>query len=433
MQKDITSRMRQRDKDGRWTMFATICIGIAVPAVIFGRATIMTFLAAPILAAILRKDIRLFQFAHDILKQNRVLGIAAAVTIFFWLMSSINSIEMAKSLGTWARTLAIVALGVIITAYLTPSRRRLDLSLKSLILTSFSVLTLYAIFSLYIHPAPFEIFQFFKGPNSILLQTLKPYHSVAACILPIIVWAGFRLGSVYKVLSLLSIPLTLLLIYGKGIQTGLSALFGLSGAALIVSLIMALKCLPILYIRVFVIAIFVVIISGAIYLINGLPTPPVSLSQLPELPLPDWHRQVIWGFTVEVIKSTPFFGVGPNTINLLPGAKELIPGLNQEYIPSHPHNWLFEIAAETGLIGLTVFLFAFLLAIQVLIGRAIENDNEALAATALFAAFWVSSLANFSIWSTWWLTVFAVLVSFPLAAMIAEHRRAKDQQNFPSS
>ena len=425
MPKEFTSRMRQRDKDGRWTMFATICIGIAIPAVIFGRATIMTFLAAPILAAILRKDIKLFQFARDTLKQNRVLGIAVALTIIFWLVSSITSIEMAKSLGTWARTLAIVALGVLLTAYLTSSRRRLDLSLKSLILTSFGVLAFYAIFSMYIHPAPFEIFRFFKGANLILLQTLKPYFSVAACILPIIVWAGFRLGSIYKVLSLLSIPLTLLLIYAKGIQTGLSAMFGLSGAILIVGFILAIKRLPISYIRVFVIAIFVMAICSATYLINGLPEPPVALNQLPELPLPDWHRQVIWGFTVEVIKGTPFLGVGPNTINLLPGAKELIPGLNQEYIPSHPHNWLLEIAAETGLIGLAVFLLAFLLAIQVLIARAIGNNTEALAATALFAAFWVSSLANFSIWSTWWLTVFAVLVSFPLAAMIADHRCAK--------
>ena len=25
--------------------------------------------------------------------------------------------------------------------------------------------------------------------------------------------------------------------------------------------------------------------------------------------------------------------------------------MNQEYIPSHPHNWLLEIGAETGLVG----------------------------------------------------------------------------------
>jgi O-antigen ligase len=209
-------------------------------------------------------------------------------------------------------------------------------------------------------------------------------------------------------------------------------LFGLSGAALIIVLIIAVKRLPVLYTRIFVILMFVVTVVSATYVINGLPTPPVSLNQPPELPLPDWHRQVIWGFTIEVIKSTPFFGVGPNTINLSPGAKELIPGLNQEYIPSHPHNWLLEIAAETGLIGLTVFLFAFLLATQLLITRAIGNNAEALAATALSATFWISSLANFSIWATWWLTIFSVLVSFPLAAMIAEHRCKEVSKDFTS-
>tara|TARA_B100000676_G_C18088651_1_gene857409 strand:+ start:1591 stop:2916 length:1326 start_codon:yes stop_codon:yes gene_type:complete len=432
MPEELSSRTRPRDEDGRWTMFATICIGIAVPAVIFGRATIVPFLAAPILAALLRKDIKVCQFAIDIFQQNRLLVIVVSATIVFWLVSCITSIEMFKSLSTWARTLAIVALGVILTAYLTPSRSRLNLALKSLILTSFGILAFYAIFSVYIHPAPFEIYRLVKGPQSILLQTLKPYYSVAACILPIIVWAGLRLGSIYKILSLLSIPLTLLLIYAKGIQPGLSALFGLSGAALIIVLILALKRLPVLYTRIFVISMCVVTTVSATYVINGLPTPPVSLHQLPELPLPDWHRQVIWGFTIEVIKSTPFLGVGPNTINLSPGAKELIPGLNQEYIPSHPHNWLLEIAAETGLVGLTVFLFAFLLAIQLLITRAIGNNAEALAATALSATFWISSLANFSIWATWWLTIFSVLVSFPLAAMIADHRCKAASKDFTS-
>src|SRR3546814_15846763 len=43
-----------------------------------------------------------------------------------------------------------------------------------------------------------------------------------------------------------------------------------------------------------------------------------------------------------------------NVVNNLPGAHELIPGINAEYIPSHPHNWMLEILVETGWIGLAL-------------------------------------------------------------------------------
>ena len=145
-----------------------------------------------------------------------ILVMAVAATILLWLVSSVASIDPVKSLSTWARTAAILGLGVMLTAFLSQSKRRVDLALKSLTISSFGLLLFYAVFSLYIHPAPFELFCLIKGPNAIVLQTLKPYFSVSACILPIVVWAGFRLGSFHKWIALFSIPLTFLLIYGKG-------------------------------------------------------------------------------------------------------------------------------------------------------------------------------------------------------------------------
>ena len=137
----------------------------------------------------------------------------------------------------------------------------------------------------------------------------------------------------------------------------------------------------------------------------------------PKLSIPDRHRQVIWGFTLEIIKESPFFGVGPNAVNLVDGADTVIPFFNQEYIPSHPHNWFLEIAAETGIIGLLAFLVSLVLSLRTLARRAYQGSGPAWATIMLFGVFWISSLGNFSIWSTWWLTVFATLMSFPLAAM----------------
>ena len=73
-----------------------------------------------------------------------------------------------------------------------------------------------------------------------------------------------------------------------------------------------------------------------------------------ELSFPDWHRQVIWGFTVEVAKSAPVLGVGPNAINLLPGANELIPDEPRVYPLSSPQlaarNWRRNGLSRIGLI-----------------------------------------------------------------------------------
>src|SRR3546814_12594177 len=85
-------------------------------------------------------------------------------------------------------------------------------------------------------------------------------------------------------------------------------------------------------------------------------SPPVPFQGRDSLRLPtfviDAHRQVIWSFTLEHVAIAPWFGVGMNVVNNLPGAHELIPGINAEYIPSHPHNWILEIIVETGWIGL---------------------------------------------------------------------------------
>tara|TARA_Y100001968_G_C18996294_1_gene543769 strand:+ start:193 stop:633 length:441 start_codon:yes stop_codon:yes gene_type:complete len=133
------------------------------------------------------------------------------------------------------------------------------------------------------------------------------------------------------------------------------------------------------------------------------------------LPFPDPHRQVIWGFTIDVIKAFPITGVGPNTINMVPGAKNIIPYFNQEYVPSHPHNWMLEVAAETGILGLFALLITMGLGLKNLIITSKRNPGAAWTAIALLAVFWISSLGNFSIWSSWWLSTLSILLIFPIA------------------
>jgi O-antigen ligase len=408
-----------------WANLAAILAGVAVPAVVFGRAVLLPLLVVPVALAIYRinwTSLKTPKFRTD---DRGLLAYAICATSLIWLISSFGSIEPAKSLATWSRTIALIALAYFLISFLSSSERLLEMSIKALITTSAFVLTA-SVYSLYVNEIPFEIYRFFKGTNAILLQTLKPYYSVSACILPVVLWGGWRYRKVWGVLALSHIPLTALLVYGRGEQPGLSSIFGLFASIALIGVIASIKFFSARTVWVVVASLIVSIIIAASYVIYQLPVPPVSATQAPNLMFPDWHRQVIWGFTAEVVKDAPFLGVGPNTVNLVFGANEIIPGLNQEYIPAHPHNWPLEIAAETGLLGFTCFAFTLFIALRCLGRIALKGNSAAWAAIALFGAFWSSSLANFSIWSAWWLTVLCVLISLTTAALILENQRSDD-------
>src|SRR3546814_7070845 len=162
-------------------------------------------------------------------------------------------------------------------------------------------------------------------------------------------------------------------------------------------------------------------------------SPPVPFEVMYSLRLPtfviDAHRQVIWSFTLEHVASAPWFGVGMNVVNNLPGAHELIPGINAEYIPSHPHNWILEILVETGWIGLALVV-AILALLAWKITQRLRRRHAGGAATAgLFVAFWTMSLSNFSIWSSWWQGAFLTL----LVMLLAVPRRGFGDRSGPAT
>ena len=120
--------------------------------------------------------------------------------------------------------------------------------------------------------------------------------------------------------------------------------------------------------------------------------------------LVDFQRQTIWAFTLEIWENAPWFGIGPNTINYLPGANAPLPGdKNLQLIPGHPHNWMFELLAETGAIGLTLITIAiFLFGIYWLKKYSRDTDLGTLCLLLIYSGYWGSGLFNFSYWSAWW-------------------------------
>ncbi|MBO45162.1 MAG: hypothetical protein CMM28_15720 [Rhodospirillaceae bacterium] len=411
----------------RWQTYAAISLGLGTPALVLGKTLIFASLFLPALAVL--AHVQFFQKnpISRSLKENRWLIYLALCTASLWLISSIFSYDNSKSLLTWMRIILLISFFYLLVNFLRSDKNLLPICLKSLI-SGYGIILVVANFSLYIDSMIFDLYaSVFKteivsevlriSPVPVLLQLLKPFYSVAACALPIILWAGLRMGGLWRNISFASVPLILILLYGNGLQPGMSAAFGV--AAALCAFIFTLLLLRLN--RLSVITVLVVTISAAsifaVFILISLPVPPVSPEPLPKLPLPDWHRQVIWGFTLDVAMQYPLLGIGPNTINLFPGASAIIPGMNQEYVPSHPHNWFLEIFSETGLLGVISLIATLCAAFAILFKRAAQKAVPAIAAITLLASFLCSSLGNFSIWSMWWLATLGVLLCLPLAAL----------------
>jgi len=426
----LSSNPAGRESDGRLeqlTALAAISLGLAAPMLMFGKAPIFVFLFLPALVAL--ANARRFEWPARSAATGgyRLFGYAAAATALLWLVSSIVSSDVTRSLVTVSRTVMLFVLAYFLIDFLRRRKDLLDTGLRALVVTS-AIMLFAGNFSLYIDSSAFDFYSALRGQEPVLLQLLKPFDSVAACMLPVILWAGYRLGGPWRLVALITVPLTLAMLYGKGQQSGVSALFGLAAACAAFGFISLARRLPRWLTYAVIAALGALALALAVYILTHLPVPPVEAVPAPQLPLPDWHRQVIWGFTLNVLAQFPFFGVGPDTINFVPGAGDLVPGLNQEYVPSHPHNWMLEIASETGLLGLFALLVTMLVGLRLLFLRALAGEVPASIAIAVLAAFWCSSLGNFSIWAFWWLSVLAVLLSFPLAALGAASEVSDNSQ-----
>jgi O-antigen ligase len=130
------------------------------------------------------------------------------------------------------------------------------------------------------------------------------------------------------------------------------------------------------------------------------------------------HRAYIYDFVLNSIWQRPLIGWGVDAASLLPGAEQVIPSLQRNLLPSHPHNAVLEVWVEMGVVG--AVLGAVLL--WLVLGR-VENGlpcrAERAAAFAAFAAYFVISLLSFSLWATWWLSV-AVIAGFLFRALDGE-------------
>lgn len=384
---------------------AVLVTALAVPLVTFGRGALQGALAVAVLlalAAAWRGRLPLID-----LRQCRPVLIAVGAVAVAWIPSVAVSLDPLISFAGWARTIALAVGSMVLWTTLRRDEEGYRLALKLLVVASVLAIV------------PAAVLTSLLDVSHPVARSMKSKASAFAVFLPVIVHAGVTLRRRWLVMAVVAAAGVVALVLGTGSRSGMA---GLAAASAIILSLYAIRRH-----RYWIIAIGVVAALVLVGKAKPWDRPYDADTARYELYLPhsmfDTHRQVIWRFTFHKYLEKPVFGWGINVINQSPGAGDNVPGMNQEFIPSHPHSWLVEVSAETGTVGFLVFVGALAWGFARL-GRAYMGSagSSALAGLAAMTVFWSSAAFNFSIWAVWWELV--LMVSLALA--FGRRRQAAD-------
>ena len=388
-------------------------LGCALPVQVAGRGTIagalliafLCFLSLPQKAVYLK---RLFKATRSF------AGVVLLLTFILWLPNAFYSIDPIRSLESTVRSFAFIGLGALFWAVLVENERARDLSKRALLVASAIAVSI----AIVAQTAVPELYWFLhlKGWTSAPVGTsLKPFSALAVLIIPAIIWAGVRLKGAWSIIAAANTIGFLAMIW---LTYNRAAIAGFLGIIVIAAGLTALSHRRRLIRTALPLAALAAVTGVLIWLNMTRSRPGFGDDLLFPLWLIDFQRQTIWNFAQGLFQQNFWFGMGTNTINFAPGANALIPHTvtNLAMIPSHPHNWVLEVAAETGIFGiLSLMGVVALTSIRYFQGFIKGGEGAYFVAACIAAGYWVSGLFNFSFWSSWWQMSFVLMISFCLS------------------
>ena len=408
------------------TEVVAVLAGITVPFLVFGRVV----MAVPLILAALvlvwlpgRRD-----YWRVVLEAARTpVGVLLLATLVLWLPSMFASPVPLRSLEAWIRVPIFVGFIVFLAAMLSERRETLALALKALMVAS-AVTTVFALCSLTFQP---EVLAFFRRsgwsampyPGFRPHDILKPFAALSVLMAPVLVWAGWRTGAGWRGLAVATVVGLLAVVWLTYNRSAIAGLFAM--AVVFAGLMMIVYRRPVIYVASFVFILVVTLpLMLWLYETRSADFPPLA-SQLPEgtvMFFPSWlidyQRQLIWDHAFNIGMDAPWFGNGINVINLLPGADAPMPGNTLNIIPSHPHNWLVEVFAETGAVGaISLVILVTTLCFKIARNYLHSRDDGMLAALLVNVGYWGSGLLSFSFWSAWWQVSYLLMTALCLTGL----------------
>lgn len=405
-------------------VFATM-LALIVPAIILGRSVTGAAAVLTILLAFALPTRRQSWAAFRATLSGhtaRLIYLTSAV----WLVGLLSTTDVQKSLGTELRLLVFIASAGFIWAAMSAHRDAVAVYMKVLV-SCCAVLGALAVFDLTVEAGIIHFIRGYVRTDIEAVILFKASASSAVLLIPVLIWAAHRLRGAWSAAAILAIGCQVALVFLTGNR---AALAGLLFAVLVVGLLLAMSTRS-AKTRMIVAAIVLGCIGLAFIWLFHTPSwviwpfhihkpwMPENYRSL-DLALPLWlvdaPRQSIWMHTWNTTEEWRWFGVGINTIDTIPGARNMNDTHNIKNIPLHPHNWIVEIIAETGVFGFVAMsgtiLYCSFSYVRQFLGL---KEPAMLALIAVWAGYWGSGLFNFSYWSSWWQVSFLAATVICLA------------------
>ena len=342
------------------------------------------------------------------------IGLMLLITTLFWIPNIFQSGDPIRSLEAGVRTFIFIGFAALFWAVLIENKSLHGFFCRAFIVASGGAIAIALIAELAVP----ELYWFvhFKGWRDVPLGTsLKSFSALAVFMIPALLWIGFRLRGVWMILSVMCALGFLSLV---GLTYNRSTIAGLIVIIVFYASLVAWSSRSRLAQIGLPVGALAVFIGVLVWLNMTRQHPSFDGDWYFPLWLVDYQRQSIWRFAAELMQQNFWFGMGMNTINFAPGADAIIPNTatNLKMIPSHPHNWILEIAAETGVFGLLSILGTITMSFVYMLRSFLRcGDNAYLVAICISAGYWSSGLFNFSFWSAWWQMSFLLITALCLS------------------
>lgn len=377
---------------------AAVLIGSALPALVLGRAAIGIFLGLSLILTVTAVNHRdIWQSLKPLLTRNPFLMLLGVVALGL----SVNiafSLRPGLSLEAWGRSFVVLAL-VYYTLYCL--RHQIALVLKALIVSAGAVLLV-----------------------GLFLPDGLPKSLINGLVLMVPI-CGYVLLTPQKLLWKIFAGVAIILSVGHIFLAG-SKVSLLGFLLVVLCFLLTFLANPQKRTRRLLWGGLVLVVLGFIstYWLTGIVNSSSDMNRYVAI-VPVWmidlHRQLIWMFALDLFQHSPWVGFGLNASNYHPMAQlslveymhgrgfDLASFGDVKTLPSHPHNWIVEMALDAGLVGLVPMLGFVIYLFANTLKRYFATFSPALLAfLAVNAVYWGTGLFNFSFWSMWWQVAYFV-------------------------